>query len=129
MMLPDETPEAFLERLRPGMPALHVAICLGMPVVAELLLQNGADVNGLDRYGNAPVHYAALRRDDAAVTYLVGKGAKYVGDSKGGRGSFRATAPVGDGLGVSQFVPATPVAVAPPVISLSSSSDSAEGKD
>jgi ankyrin repeat protein len=68
--------------------ALHLAVAKGwqhqsdvhpdgkLACVIECLLQQGANPNLKDCYGNTPLHIAVLRRDMPAVTLLLASGAK-----------------------------------------------------
>ena len=57
------------------MTPLHYA-ARGHKNVAELLLDNGADVNAKDKHGNTPLHKATLRGNKDIVELLRKHGAK-----------------------------------------------------
>jgi ankyrin repeat protein len=69
-----------------------------LPAVQFLVEEHGADVNQADSWGYTPLHYAAVRGDNALIEYLVSKGADVkalsrLGQSpadmaRGGRGGF-----------------------------------------
>jgi len=46
-----------------------------LPAITYLVEEIGADVNAVDHEGNTPLHLAASRGDNAAIEYLVSKGA------------------------------------------------------
>jgi hypothetical protein len=46
-----------------------------LPAVKFLVEEHGADVNQPDGWGYTPLHYAAVRGDNALIQYLVSKGA------------------------------------------------------
>jgi ankyrin repeat protein len=46
-----------------------------LPAVKFLVEEHGADVNQPDGWGYVPLHYAAVRGDNALIEYLVSKGA------------------------------------------------------
>jgi ankyrin repeat protein len=55
--------------------ALHSAAQRGHREIAELLLENGADVNATNRWGQTPLHYAVVFQHAEAVEVLLGAGA------------------------------------------------------
>ena len=58
-----------------GVPPLLWAALMGHVEVAELLIANGADVDGTDKYGNTPLHYAAHHGRKETTKLLITKGA------------------------------------------------------
>ena len=58
-----------------GVPPLLWAALMGHVEVAELLIANGADVDGTDKYGNTPLHYAAHHGRKETTNLLITKGA------------------------------------------------------
>ncbi|KAG8160792.1 hypothetical protein KVR01_009056 [Diaporthe batatas] len=55
---------------------LHIAAFLGHPQVVERLIEEGADVNGLDRYRQSPLIVAMKSGRDSAAGILLSKGAE-----------------------------------------------------
>jgi hypothetical protein len=74
-----------------------------LPAVKYLVEEHGADVNQPDSWGYTPLHYAAVRGDNALIEYLVSRGADVttisrLGQSpadmaRGGRGGFFSRTP------------------------------------
>ena len=58
-----------------GVPPLLWAALMGHVEVAELLIANGADLDGTDKYGNTPLHYAAHHGRKETTKLLITKGA------------------------------------------------------
>lgn len=58
-----------------GCSLLHLACHMGDPVMLELLLQFGADINLQDFHGRTPLHHCVLKRNDALAKYLIRRGA------------------------------------------------------
>jgi ankyrin repeat protein len=54
-----------------GRTPLHIAALNGSKDVAGLLLAKGAEVNAKDKYGETPLHLAALRKDCKDVVELL----------------------------------------------------------
>lgn len=54
-----------------GCSLLHLACHMGDPVMLELLLQFGADINLQDFHGRTPLHHCVLKRNDALAKYLI----------------------------------------------------------
>ena len=44
-------------------------------MVIKKLIEKGADVNSMDKYGRTALHYACVRKDGEAVKYLIANGA------------------------------------------------------
>jgi hypothetical protein len=59
-----------------GQTALMYACENGHPLVAKLLVQNGAKVNVLDTYGNTALHFACKNGHVSCAAVLMGSGAK-----------------------------------------------------
>ncbi|KAJ0974334.1 hypothetical protein J5N97_016299 [Dioscorea zingiberensis] len=59
-----------------GCSLLHLACHMGDPVMLELLLQFGADINLQDFHGRTPLHHCVLKRNDALAKYLIKRGAR-----------------------------------------------------
>ena len=74
-----------------------------MPAVQFLVEEMGVDVNLPDSWGYTPLHYAAVRGDNALIEYLVAKGAdikavtrlgqSVVDMTRGGRNGFFSRTP------------------------------------
>lgn len=60
-------PESCLQ----GCTLLHLACHGGDPVMVELLLQFGADINRQDYHGRTPLHHCILKKNDSLATYLI----------------------------------------------------------
>ena len=58
------------------MTPLHSAATLGYAQIAEMLLQNKADVNARDNKRNTPLHFAARIADYGVIEILLRYGAK-----------------------------------------------------
>ena len=58
-----------------GLDALLQAIDDGDHAAMRMILESGQDPNEIDEQGNAPIHRAALRRDDEAMRLLLRAGA------------------------------------------------------
>ncbi|KAK8966570.1 ADP-ribosylation factor GTPase-activating protein AGD2 [Platanthera guangdongensis] len=54
-----------------GCSLLHLACHVGNPVMIELLLQFGADINKMDFHGRTPLHWSIFRKNDALAKYLI----------------------------------------------------------
>lgn len=73
-----------------GNTALHIAIGKGYKKesahgqqlkysnaeLAKVLVENGADINLVNKAGNTPIHLAFLHRDLEMISYLIAKGAR-----------------------------------------------------
>lgn len=66
-----------------GLTPLHVAAFYGHPLIIELLLQYGSDINALDNFSRTPAHYAALRGQQNALLFLLHNNALMNGDNEG----------------------------------------------
>ncbi|XP_050431900.1 ankyrin repeat domain-containing protein 27-like [Adelges cooleyi] len=66
-----------------GLTPLHIAAFYGHPLIVELLLQYGSDINALDNFLRTPAHYAALRGQQNALLFLLHKKASMSGDNEG----------------------------------------------
>jgi ankyrin repeat protein len=72
------------ERVK-GCSALHVAARRGNLVVAQALLECGADIEARDKYGDTPLHRAVKCRQAEMVAYLLASGADAQAKSKSGQ--------------------------------------------
>lgn len=66
-----------------GLTPLHVAAFYGYPLIIELLLEYGSDINALDNFSRSPAHYAALRGQQNALLFLLHNNALMFGDNEG----------------------------------------------
>lgn len=66
-----------------GLTPLHVAAFYGYPLIIELLLEYGSDINALDNFSRTPAHYAALRGQQNALLFLLHNNALMIGDNEG----------------------------------------------
>lgn len=66
-----------------GLTPLHIAAFYGYPLIIELLLENGSDINALDNFSRTPAHYAALRGQQNALLFLLHNNALMFGDNEG----------------------------------------------
>lgn len=66
-----------------GLTPLHIAAFYGHPLIIELLLQYGSDINALDNFSRTPAHYAALRGQQNALLFLLHNKALIYGDNEG----------------------------------------------
>ncbi|XP_042440790.1 ADP-ribosylation factor GTPase-activating protein AGD2-like isoform X2 [Zingiber officinale] len=58
-----------------GCSLLHLACHVGDPVMVELLLQFGADINFQDIHGRTPLHHCISLKNDSLAKYLIRRGA------------------------------------------------------
>lgn len=54
-----------------GCALLHLACHVGDPVMVELLLQFGADINIQDFHGRTPLHHCIFKKNDSLAKYLI----------------------------------------------------------
>lgn len=66
-----------------GLTPLHIAAFYGYPLIIELLLEYGSDINALDNFSRTPAHYAALRGQQNALLFLLHNKALMIGDNEG----------------------------------------------
>lgn len=59
-----------------GCSLLHLACHIGDPVMLELLLQFGADINMQDFHGRTPLHHCISKRNNQLAKYLLKRGAR-----------------------------------------------------
>ncbi|KAJ6839393.1 putative ADP-ribosylation factor GTPase-activating protein AGD2 [Iris pallida] len=59
-----------------GCTLLHLACHVGDPVMLELLLQFGADINRQDFHGRTPLHHCIFKKSDALAKFLIRRGAR-----------------------------------------------------
>eukprot|EP00268_Persea_americana_P014838 TRINITY_DN1667_c0_g1_i1.p1 TRINITY_DN1667_c0_g1~~TRINITY_DN1667_c0_g1_i1.p1 ORF type:complete len:648 (-),score=128.93 TRINITY_DN1667_c0_g1_i1:605-2548(-) len=59
-----------------GCSLLHLACHIGDPVMLELLLQFGVDINARDFHGRTPLHHCISKRNNELAKYLLKKGAR-----------------------------------------------------
>ncbi|ONK71157.1 uncharacterized protein A4U43_C04F5380 [Asparagus officinalis] len=64
-----------LESCLQGCTLLHLACHGSDPVMLELLLQFGADINRQDCHGRTPLHHCILKKNDDLASYLIRRGA------------------------------------------------------
>ncbi|XP_020678905.1 ADP-ribosylation factor GTPase-activating protein AGD2 isoform X1 [Dendrobium catenatum] len=67
-----------------GCSLLHLACHIGDPVMVELLLQFGADINKKDFHGRTPLHCSIFRKNDSLAKYLIRRGANTLIKDSGG---------------------------------------------
>lgn len=54
-----------------GCSLLHLACHVGDPIMLELLLQFGADINSQDFHGRTPLHHCIFKKNDTLAKYLL----------------------------------------------------------
>ncbi|KAF5939523.1 hypothetical protein HYC85_023782 [Camellia sinensis] len=59
-----------------GCSLLHLACHRGNPVMLELLLQFGADMNRCDYHGRTPLHHCIAKRNNQLAKFLLKRGAR-----------------------------------------------------
>ncbi|XP_020094054.1 ADP-ribosylation factor GTPase-activating protein AGD4-like isoform X2 [Ananas comosus] len=59
-----------------GCSLLHLACHVGDPIMLELLLQFGADINSEDFHGRTPLHHCIFKKNDTLAKYLLRRGAR-----------------------------------------------------
>ncbi|XP_010908076.2 ADP-ribosylation factor GTPase-activating protein AGD4 [Elaeis guineensis] len=59
-----------------GCSLLHLACHVGDPVMVELLLQFGADINIQDFHGRTPLHHCIFKKNDSLAKYLLRRGVR-----------------------------------------------------
>jgi ankyrin repeat protein/L-ascorbate metabolism protein UlaG (beta-lactamase superfamily) len=75
---------------------LHTAATAGQVEIAKLLLDAGADVDGLDSDGSTPLHCAAVSRKPEMVRFLLSRGADVNRRDRNGAYSLSFAASGGD---------------------------------
>lgn len=55
---------------------LHLAASRGQKTLVDFYLENGIDINTMDKDGNTPLTYAIMSEEADMATYLISKGAK-----------------------------------------------------
>ncbi|KAK1296429.1 ADP-ribosylation factor GTPase-activating protein AGD4 [Acorus calamus] len=78
-----------------GCSLLHLACHIGDPVMLELLLQFGADINLLDFHGRTPLHHCIFRKNFAFAKYLMRRGARPSIKDGGGQTALERTMELG----------------------------------
>lgn len=68
-----------------GCSALHMAARRGNVLVAQALLEGGANIEARDKYGDTPLHRAVKCRQAEMVTFLLASGADAQAKSKSGQ--------------------------------------------
>ncbi|CAL9086977.1 unnamed protein product [Musa textilis] len=67
-----------------GCSLLHIACHVGDPVMLELLLQFGADINFQDFHGRTPLHHCICTKNNSLAKYLIRRGASTSAKDGGG---------------------------------------------
>ncbi|KAH7840400.1 hypothetical protein Vadar_016367 [Vaccinium darrowii] len=69
-----------------GCSLFHLACHCGNPVMVELLLQFGADINRCDYHGRTPLHHCIAKRNNQLAKFLLKRGARASIKDGGGLG-------------------------------------------
>ncbi|KAG5531768.1 hypothetical protein RHGRI_026401 [Rhododendron griersonianum] len=69
-----------------GCSLFHLACHCGNPVMLELLLQFGADINRCDYHGRTPLHHCIAKRNNQLAKFLLKRGARASIKDGGGLG-------------------------------------------
>ncbi len=75
-----------------GVPPLLLTALNGHMKVAELLIANGANLEGTDNFGNTPLHYAAHHGSKEIVILLITNSADVNAKDKGGESPLNMAA-------------------------------------
>ena len=75
-----------------GVPPLLLTALNGHMEVAELLIANGANLEGTDKFGNTPLHYAAHHGSKEIVILLITNSADVNAKDKGGESPLNMAA-------------------------------------
>jgi ankyrin repeat protein len=75
-----------------GVPPLLLTALNGHMKVAELLIANGANLEGTDKFGNTPLHYAAHHGSKEIVILLITNSADVNAKDKGGESPLNMAA-------------------------------------
>ncbi|XP_027191263.1 ADP-ribosylation factor GTPase-activating protein AGD1 isoform X3 [Cicer arietinum] len=67
------------EDIQDGSSVLHLACLTSDPVMVDLLLQHGADINACDSRGRTPLHYCIIRGKPAAAKVLISSCQSFTG--------------------------------------------------
>ncbi|KAF6160758.1 hypothetical protein GIB67_035959 [Kingdonia uniflora] len=78
-----------------GHSLLHLACHVGDPVMVEMLLQLGADINMRDFHGRTPLHHCIFKRDNKLAKYLLRRGARSSIKDGGGLTAMERTMEMG----------------------------------
>ncbi|OVA19209.1 Arf GTPase activating protein [Macleaya cordata] len=78
-----------------GCSALHLACHVGNPVMLELLLQFGADINMRDFHGRTPLHHCISKGNNLLAKYLLRRGARPSIKDGGGQNALERTMAMG----------------------------------
>ncbi|KAJ6813088.1 putative ADP-ribosylation factor GTPase-activating protein AGD2 [Iris pallida] len=78
-----------------GCTLLHLACHVGDPVMLELLLQFGADINRQDFHGRTPLHHCIFGRNNTLAKFLIRRGAQPSVKDGGGLTALERTMELG----------------------------------